>query len=53
MGLDHLVEHLRWQPDHAEQVIRYAERKGVVRRHGGRLRLTETGRDVAQAALVQ
>lgn len=51
--VDHLVEHLRWQPDHAEQVIRYAERKGVVRRHGGRLRLTETGRDVAQATLVQ
>ena len=51
--VDHLVEHMRWQPDHAEQVIRYAERKGAVRRHSGRLLLTETGRGVARAALVQ
>lgn len=51
--VDHLVEHLRWQPDHAEQVIRYAERKGAVRRHSGRLLLTDVGRGVAQAALVQ
>jgi len=51
--VDHLVEHLRWQPDHAEQVIRYAERKGTVRRHSGRLLLTDVGRGVAQAALVQ
>ncbi|MEZ4677790.1 MAG: metal ABC transporter permease [Caldilineaceae bacterium] len=51
--VDHLVEHLRWQPDHAEQVIRYAERKGAVRRHSGRLLLTDMGRGVAQAALVQ
>lgn len=51
--VDHLVEHLRWQPDHAEKVIRYAERKGAVRRHSGRLLLTDVGRDVAQAALVQ
>lgn len=51
--VDHLVEHLRWQPGHAEQVIRYAERKGAVRRHSGRLLLTDVGRDVARAALVQ
>ncbi|MCB0185161.1 MAG: metal ABC transporter permease, partial [Caldilineaceae bacterium] len=51
--VDHLVEHLRWQPDHAEQVIRYAERKGAVRRHSGRLLLTDVGRGVARAALVQ
>jgi manganese/zinc/iron transport system permease protein len=51
--VDHLVEHLRWQPNHAEQVIRYAERKGAVRRQSGRLLLTETGRILARAALVQ
>ncbi len=51
--VDHLVEHLRWQPAHAEQVIRYAERKGAVRRQSGRLLLTETGRTLARAALVQ
>lgn len=51
--VDHLVEHLRWQPAHAEQVIRYAERKGAVRRQSGRLHLTEVGRALARAALVQ
>ncbi len=51
--VDHLVEHLRWLPDQAEKVIRYAERKGAVRRQSGRLQLTETGRGIARAALVQ
>jgi manganese/zinc/iron transport system permease protein len=51
--VDHLVEHLRWQPAYAEQVIRYAERKGAVRRQRGHLRLTPAGRTTAQAALVQ
>lgn len=49
---DHLVEHLRWLPDHAEKVIRYAERKGTVRRQSGQLLLTETGRTLARQALV-
>jgi manganese/zinc/iron transport system permease protein len=51
--VDHLVEHIRWQPDYAEQVIRYAERKGSVRRQGGRLILTQPGRVLAQEALVR
>jgi len=49
---DHLVEHLRWLPDHAERVIRYAERKGTVRRQSGQLFLTDTGRIMARQALV-
>lgn len=40
----HLGEHLRWRPEFAAQVVRRAERAGFVTRHGGRLRLTETGR---------
>lgn len=51
--VDHLVEHIRWQPDYAEQVIRYAERKGTIRRQAGRLLLTEQGRHLAQDALVR
>ncbi|HXF61297.1 MAG TPA: metal ABC transporter permease [Caldilineaceae bacterium] len=50
--VDHLVEHIRWQPDFAEQVIRYAERKGVVRRQAGRLQLTDAGRQLAQRGLL-
>jgi len=47
-----LWEHLRWQPDFAEQVIRYAERKGTVRRLSGRLTLTSEGRTLAQNAML-
>ena len=50
--VDHLWEHLRWQPDFAEQVIRYAERKGTVRRLSGRLTLTSEGRTLAQNAML-
>jgi manganese/zinc/iron transport system permease protein len=51
--VDHLVEHIRWQPNFAEQVVRYAERKGTVRRQAGRLLLTDTGRHLAQQRVVQ
>lgn len=51
--VDHLVEHIRWQPTYAEQVIRYAERKGMVRRLEGRLHLTENGRLLAEQTLVR
>jgi manganese/zinc/iron transport system permease protein len=50
--VDHLVEHIRWQPNFAEQVIRYAERKGAVRRQAGRLHLTDLGRVLAQQRVV-
>ena len=51
--IDHLWEHLRWQPDFAEQVVRYAERKGVVRRRKGQLMLTERGRMLAEKTVVR
>lgn len=51
--VDHLWEHLRWQPDFAERVIRYAERKGMVRRQRGLLALTDNGRILAEEALVR
>lgn len=51
--VDHLWEHMRWQPDFAEQVVRYAERKGVVRRQAGRLSLTNEGRTIAQQAMAR
>ena len=51
--VDHLWEHLRWQPEFAEQVIRYAESKGMVRRQQGRLLLTADGRLLAQDAMVR
>ncbi|MBV7327244.1 metal ABC transporter permease [Chloroflexi bacterium TSY] len=51
--IEHLLEHIRWEPDFAEQVVRYAERKGVIRRHSGNLRLTAEGRTMAQQAMVR
>jgi manganese/zinc/iron transport system permease protein len=49
---DHLLEHFRWQPAFAEQVIRYAERTGAVRRQGDVLILTDDGRTLAQERMV-
>ena len=51
--MDQLWEHFRWQPDFAEQVVRYGERKGMLRRQSGRLQLTNEGRILAQEALVR
>lgn len=51
--VDHLWEHLRWQPHFAEKVIRYAEHKGIIRRHRGQLRLTNEGRMLAQQRMVR
>ena len=47
------MEHIRWDPNFAEKVIRYAERKGIVRREGGRLFLTDAGRLLAEQRLLQ
>lgn len=51
--VDHLWEHLRWQPEFAERVIRYAEDHGVVRRQRGILNLTEEGRSIAENAMIR
>ncbi len=53
IGWTTLWEHLRWQPDFAEQVVRYAERKGMVRRQQGYLLLTDEGRGMAQVAMMR
>lgn len=46
-----LPQHLRWAPAFAEQVIQQAERAGWVMREGDLLRVTETGRRVAEEVL--
>jgi manganese/zinc/iron transport system permease protein len=49
--VDHLDRHLRWQPDFAERIVRLAERRGLVRREGVQLELTQSGRELAADAL--
>jgi manganese/zinc/iron transport system permease protein len=49
--VEHLDEHLRWQPYFAREVVQRAVRRGLVREQGGMLALTERGRGVARAAL--
>jgi manganese/zinc/iron transport system permease protein len=51
--VDHLLNHIRWQPKFADQVVSYAARRGVVQQHSGHLRLTDQGRSLAQAAMMQ
>ncbi len=48
--IDHLEEHLNWDPGHAERVVQYAIANNTVRRDQGRLVLTDEGRTVAQEA---
>jgi manganese/zinc/iron transport system permease protein len=51
--LDRLHRHLRWQPEFQERVVQQAERRGVVRRAGPRLELTQAGRELAADALTR
>lgn len=51
--IEHLLEHIRWEPSFAEQVVRNSERKGLIQRHSGNLRLTEEGRSLARRAMVR
>jgi manganese/zinc/iron transport system permease protein len=48
--VDHLQEHLNWDPSFAERVVERAVSHGAVRRENGHLRLTDEGREVAQEA---
>lgn len=50
--VDHLGRHLRWDPRFAMQVVRLAERHGLIRRHDQTLVLTERGRQRARQAIV-
>jgi manganese/zinc/iron transport system permease protein len=46
-----LHEHLHWQPAFTAQVVRQAERQGIVARQDSVLALTEAGRQMAQKAI--
>lgn len=50
--IDELHEHLRWQPVFVAQVVRRAEQQALVSRREAHLQLTETGRRLAQQALL-
>ena len=47
----HLGEHLRWAEPYVVQVVRRAERRGLVVQRGGLLALTERGRQLAGRTL--
>ena len=51
--VDHLWEHMRWEPAFAEKVIRYAENQGIVRRAQGILQLTAEGRSLASETILR
>jgi manganese/zinc/iron transport system permease protein len=48
-----LREHLRWEPEFAERIVRSARREGLVAQTDGYLVLTDRGRRVAADALAQ
>ena len=47
----HLDEHLRWDAEFAERIVRGATRRGLVVERGGVLELTPRGRELAQEAV--
>lgn len=49
----HLEVGLEWTPDFTSEVVRQAERKGLVARRGSFLALTDRGRSEAQEALTR
>jgi manganese/zinc/iron transport system permease protein len=51
--IDHLGEHLGWQPDFAANVVRYAERHRAIVQEDGSLALTDRGRQLAREAIVR
>ena len=51
--VEHLDEHLRWQPSFAAEVVARAERRGLVVRDDGALGLTDRGRELARSALAR
>lgn len=51
--VQHLQDHLRWEPDFAAQVVRRSVDKRLVARQNGHLELTDFGRLHAQEALTQ
>jgi manganese/zinc/iron transport system permease protein len=51
--LEHMHDHMRWEPRFANEVSRRAERAGLIVRHNGLLALTDSGRRAAEEALVE
>ena len=51
--IEHLHEHMRWEPGFATQVVTRAEHAGIIARRDGHLDLTEEGRHVARQAIVK
>ena len=49
--LDGLHTHLHWSPSFTQQVLRHAEREGLVARRGELLGLTDAGRRLAVEAI--
>lgn len=49
---DHLLLHLKWEPEFATRVVDLAERAGLVLRHDGTLTLTPSGRERARLSMV-
>lgn len=50
--IEHMSEHMRWEPAFAQGVVRRALDNGLVEQRGHRLQLTDLGRDRAGQALV-
>jgi manganese/zinc/iron transport system permease protein len=50
--IEHLQDHLRWQPDFAGQVLNMAQRRELVKRDNRYLALTDQGRSLAREALI-
>jgi manganese/zinc/iron transport system permease protein len=51
--VDHLLYHMKWEPDFATEVVDQAEDEGLIARSNGDLRLTPAGRERAQATMVR
>jgi hypothetical protein len=51
--VEHLGEHLRWEPGFAARVVRGAERRGLVVASRGSLALTDRGRALAQEVVAR
>lgn len=49
--MEHLSHHLRWEASFAVDVVKRAQRKGLLRRQNGHLSLTESGRELARTAM--
>ncbi len=51
--VEHLQDHLNWNPDFADRAVRWAERNRIIVRRNSHLFLTEEGREQAREAIVR